>query len=109
MSIYRLPHGQYAYSGHVINLPQNVLSFATSLPRLPKELDVLVVKKLQGDSHPHFRVRRTVVEEDINWLIQNNLLSEEPSEFKSACIGTVTRRWKSSRLKIYYNRVSKFR
>ena len=73
MSIYRLPHGQYAYSGHVINLPQNVLSFATSLPRLPKELDVLVVKKLQGDSHRHFRVRRTVVEEAINWLIQNNL------------------------------------
>jgi hypothetical protein len=22
MSIYRLPHGQYGYSGHVINLPQ---------------------------------------------------------------------------------------
>ena len=73
MSIYRLPHGQYAYSGHVINLPQNVLSFTTSLPRLPKELDVLVVKELQGDSRRHFRVRRTVVEEAINWLIQNNL------------------------------------
>ena len=40
MSIYRLPHGQYGYSGHVINLPQDVASFATSLPRLPSELDV---------------------------------------------------------------------
>ena len=73
MSIYRLPYGQYAYRGHVINLPQNVVSFATSLPRLPKEVDVLVVKKLQGDTHRDFRVRRTVVEEAINWLIQNNI------------------------------------
>ena len=38
MSIYRLPQGQYGYSGHVINLPQEVLSFATSLPQLPAEL-----------------------------------------------------------------------
>ena len=46
MSIYRLPHGQYGYSGHVINLPQDVSSFATSLPRLPSELDVIVVSIL---------------------------------------------------------------
>ena len=30
MSLYKLPHGQYAYSGHVINLPQDVASFANS-------------------------------------------------------------------------------
>ncbi len=37
MSVYRLhvPHGQYGYCGHVINLPQDVASFATTLPRLP--------------------------------------------------------------------------
>ena len=46
MSIYRLPYGQYGYSGHVINLPQDVSSFATSLPRLPSELDVIVVSIL---------------------------------------------------------------
>ena len=40
MSLYKLPHGQYAYTGHVINLPQDVASFANSLPRLPSELDV---------------------------------------------------------------------
>ena len=44
MSLYKLPHGQYAYSGHVINLPQNVALFANSLPRLPSELDVIVVR-----------------------------------------------------------------
>ena len=35
MSIYHLPHGQYGYGGHVINLPQDVTSFASSLPRVP--------------------------------------------------------------------------
>ena len=29
MSEYRLPHGHYGYSGHVINLPQDVASFAS--------------------------------------------------------------------------------
>ena len=58
MSLYRLPHGQYTYSGHIINLPQDVASFVNSLPRLPTELDIIVVRK-QGaaDSHHDFRVR----------------------------------------------------
>ena len=34
MSLYKLPHGQYAFSGHIINPPQDVASFVTSLPRL---------------------------------------------------------------------------
>ena len=45
MSIYRQPLGQYVYTGHVINLPRDVVSFANSLPRVPSELDVLVVQK----------------------------------------------------------------
>ena len=45
MSTYRLPHGQYGYRRYVVNLPQDVLSFATSLPRLHSEIDVLVVRK----------------------------------------------------------------
>ena len=45
MSVYRLPHGQFGYSGHVINLPQDTVSFVNSLPRLPSELDVLIVRK----------------------------------------------------------------
>ena len=31
MSVYRLPQGQFGYSGHVINLPQDVASFVHSL------------------------------------------------------------------------------
>ena len=29
MSIYRLPRGQYRYSGHVINLPQDIPLFVS--------------------------------------------------------------------------------
>ena len=36
--IYRLPHWQYGYSGHVINLHQDVLSFASTLKARPTML-----------------------------------------------------------------------
>ena len=52
MSLYHLPHGQYAYSGHGINLPQDVASFDNSLPRLSSELDVIVVRK-EGAANTH--------------------------------------------------------
>ena len=71
MSIYRLPLGQYGYTGHVINLPQDVVSFANSLPRVPSELDVLVVRKDSEQSHRDFRVRRSVVQEALTWLLEN--------------------------------------
>ena len=45
MTIYHLPQGQYGYTGHVINMPQDLSVFATSLPRLPFELDVMIVRK----------------------------------------------------------------
>ena len=73
MSIYRLPHGQYGYSGHVVNLPQDAVSFATSLPRLPSELDIVIVRKEGANqSHRDFRVRRSVVYHALQWLIANN-------------------------------------
>ena len=56
MSIYRLPLGQYGYTSHIINLPQDVILLAYSLPRLPSELDVLVVREEQDQSHCDFRV-----------------------------------------------------
>ena len=74
MSLYRLPHGQYGYSGHVINLPQDVASFASSLPRLPSELDIIVVRKEGAtQSHRDFRVRRSVVLRALQWLLANNI------------------------------------
>ena len=73
MSIYRLPHGQYGYKGHVINLPQDITTFATSLPRLPKELEILTVRMDGSDStHRDFRVRKAVVLKALLWLKQRN-------------------------------------
>ena len=73
MSIYRLPQGQYGYSGHVINLPQDVISFTNNLPRLPSQLDVLVVRKEGANqTHRDFQVRRSVVLQALQWLIAHN-------------------------------------
>ena len=73
MSVYRLPLGQYGYSGHVVNLPQDVASFSHSLPRLPSQLDVIVVRKEGANqSHRDFRVRRAVVLRALQWLVTHN-------------------------------------
>ena len=72
MSIYRLPLGQYGYTGHVINPPQDVVTFARSLPRLPRNVDVLIVRKDSEQYHRDFRVRRSVVQEALRYLIEEN-------------------------------------
>ena len=73
MSIYHLPQGQYGYKGHVINMPQDLSVFATSLPRLPSELDVMIVrKKGSNNTHRDFRVRKMVVQRALQWLKRNN-------------------------------------
>ena len=72
MSIYRLPLGQYGYTGHIINLPQDVVTFTQSLPRLPSEVDVLIVRKDYQQSHKDFRVRSSVVQDALTYLIENN-------------------------------------
>ena len=43
MRVYRLKGGQYAHGGYVVNTPQDVTGFTTSLPRLAAEILVLVV------------------------------------------------------------------
>ena len=66
MSVYKLPPGQYGYSGHAVNLLQDIASFIRSLPRLPSGLglhvDVIVVRKEGANqNHRDFRVRYGVV------------------------------------------------
>lgn len=74
MSVYRLPHGQYGYSGHVINLPQDTTSFANCLPRLPTEVDVMIMRKEgAAQSHHDFHVGKTVVLGALQWMVRNNI------------------------------------
>ncbi len=73
MRVYIKPGGQRGYSGHCINLPQNVTELATSLPRYPKDLAVIIVKVKGRDST--FRdvtVRKQKVHSALVWLINNN-------------------------------------
>jgi hypothetical protein len=65
--------GQYGYSGHVVNLPQDVASCAQNLQRIPSGLDVIIVRK-EGDnqSHRDFHVRRAVVHRALQLLVTHN-------------------------------------
>ena len=56
-----------------INLPQNVNELATSLPRYPKELTVIVVKvKGKDNTFKDVTVRREKVHNALLWLLHNN-------------------------------------
>ena len=73
MRVYIKPGGQRDYSGHCINLPQNVGELAHSLPRYPKDLSVMVVKmKGKDNSFKDVTVRRQNVADALHWLINNN-------------------------------------
>lgn len=59
MRVYVKPGGQKGYSGHCINLPQNVREVAKHLPRCPKDLPLIVVTmKGKGASFKGVTVRR---------------------------------------------------
>ena len=75
MTVHRLPQGQYGYRGHVVNLPQQIEAFATSLPRLPSDLDVVIVRKEGSDnrSHKDFCVCRSKVLCALEWLQRYNI------------------------------------
>ena len=71
-SIYHLPLGQYGYVYTQATSLTCPTSFALSLPRLPSELDVLVVRKIVNSSHQDFHVRRSIVQQALTWLLNNN-------------------------------------
>ena len=74
MRVYYIkPGGQRGYSGHCINLPQNVTELATSLPRYPKDLAVIIVKvKGRDNTFKDVTVRKQKVHNALVWLKNNN-------------------------------------
>ena len=73
MRVYIKPGGQRGYSGHCINLPQNVTELATSLPRYPKDLAVIIVKvKGRDNTFKDVTVRKQKVHNALVWLRNNN-------------------------------------
>ena len=73
MRVYIKPGGQRGYSGHCINLPQNVDELAFSLPRYPKDLSVIIVKvKGRDNTFKDVSVRRQKVLDAFSWHTENN-------------------------------------
>ena len=72
MLVYRLPHGQYGYSGHVINLPQDVPLFVNSLPCQLTSLDIIVVRKESSNIHYVLRIRKSKALNALQWLLAYN-------------------------------------
>ena len=69
MHIYIKSGGQRGYSGHIINLPQNISELAHFLPRYPKDLSIIVVKAKGKEGFiKSLTVRRQVVLDALNWL-----------------------------------------
>ena len=64
MRVYVKPGGQRGYSGHCINLPQDISELAESLPRYPKNVPYLVVSmKGKGSTCKEVIVRREKLKE----------------------------------------------
>ena len=73
MNVYVKPGGQRGFSGHCINLPQQVSELAQSLPRYPKHVSLLLVTMNGKDNaFKDVIVRRSKVQQALIWLIQNN-------------------------------------
>ena len=71
--VYLKPGGQKGFSGHWINLPQNVSELAQTLSRYPKELSVIIIEvKGKDNNYKDLFVRRQNVAKALQWLITNN-------------------------------------
>ncbi|CAB4021703.1 Hypothetical predicted protein, partial [Paramuricea clavata] len=71
MRVYIKLGGQRGYLDHCVNLPQNVKELATSLPRYPRDLSVIIVKG-KDNSFRDVAVTREKVHNALLWLFQHN-------------------------------------
>ena len=73
MRVHIKPGGQRGYSGHCINLPQDIKELASSLPRYPKDIALIVMKvKGRNNTFKDLKVRKEKVQNALKWLVENN-------------------------------------
>ena len=83
MRVYIKPGGQQGYSGHCINLPQNVTDLA-SLPRYPKHLAVIIVKIKGRDN----TIKDVTVQKQKVYKVPS--VENEPlNEYQVSCLATM--------------------
>ena len=74
MTVYLKHGGQLGYSGHVLNLPQNIQRFIDKLPVNVSDLPVITITRQDAaNTHHNFRVRRDKVLHALQWLKHNNM------------------------------------
>lgn len=64
--------GQYKYKGNIINVEQDIQSLATSLPLLPRDLNIILIRRAGMNCYEDFRVRRYKIQDALIWLIKNH-------------------------------------
>jgi hypothetical protein len=73
MSVYKLPHVALICRGFIANFAQDITELTKTLPRLPKNLPILILKKKDlTNNYKQFVVNRKRVETLLNWLCKNN-------------------------------------
>lgn len=80
VQVYQVRGHQYKYRGHVVHFVQNVVRTYGTLPLLPEELQIIILRPPNSDSDPQlrrqfrhdFRVRRAVVQQWLDFLVRNH-------------------------------------
>ena len=73
MSFYRWPGGQLLSRGYVANFSQDINQLCKTLPRLTKDIPLLIVKKVdQNNNSNDFKMNRYRVETLLKYLCENN-------------------------------------
>lgn len=74
VSVYKIhQHNQYAYSGHVINFPQDIATVAQTLPHSVEVLSrYIILRRGCADGYADFLVDKNKVLQCLQWLIANN-------------------------------------
>jgi hypothetical protein len=65
---------QLCYKDHIVNLPQNITEIATKLPRLPEDIDMVIIRRDDVDltHHVDYMVRRDKVRAALAYKIAND-------------------------------------
>ena len=83
MRVIHLKGGQLGYGGHVVNVAQDITTFAATLPRLAADVPIIILRRegQEPGQHKDLHVRRVRVQRALIWLIANNpcLLYTSPS------------------------------
>ena len=73
MRVLRLKGGQLRYGGHVVNVAQDITTFAATLPRLAADVPIIIIRRegQEPGQHKDLHVRRGNVQRALVWLINN--------------------------------------